>query len=137
MGYKKKRSKDSLIASSIIAGLLLVSAYLMGKPSTTYGVRLALGNLPACCSGNAYNPKHTLPGSESWHFMQPSSCSLYSCLPGSNRHTTSTCFSQIQKDQWVDHLRTVFLICLSIQLLKPLSRTSVHHTCADPMQLLH
>ena len=43
MGYKKKRSKDSLIASSIITGLLLVSAYLMGRPDTTYGVRLALG----------------------------------------------------------------------------------------------
>ena len=44
MGYKKKRSKDSLIASSIIAGLLLTSAYLMGRPDTTYGVRLALGD---------------------------------------------------------------------------------------------
>ena len=43
MGYKKKRSKDSLIASSIIAGLLFFSAYLMGKPNTTYGIRLALG----------------------------------------------------------------------------------------------
>ena len=43
MGYKKKRSKDSLVASSIIAGLLLFSAYLMGKPNTTYGIRLALG----------------------------------------------------------------------------------------------
>ena len=43
MGYKKKRSKDSLIASSVIAGMMLVSAYLMGKPDTTYGVRLALG----------------------------------------------------------------------------------------------
>ena len=43
MGYKKKRSKESLIASSIIAGLLLISAYLMGRPDTTYGVRLALG----------------------------------------------------------------------------------------------
>ena len=46
MGYKKKRSKDSLIASSIITGLLLSSAYLMGKPNTTYGVRLALGMYP-------------------------------------------------------------------------------------------
>ena len=46
MGYKKKRSKDSLIASSIIAGLLLFSAYLMGKPNTTYGVRLAMGMSP-------------------------------------------------------------------------------------------
>ena len=45
MGYKKKRSKDSLIASSIIAGLMLVSAFLMGRPDTTYGVRLALGKL--------------------------------------------------------------------------------------------
>ena len=43
MGYKKKRSKDSLIASSIIAGLMLVSAFLMSRPDTTYGVRLALG----------------------------------------------------------------------------------------------
>lgn len=52
MGYKKKKSKDSLIASSIIAGLLLISAYLMGRPDTTYGVRLALGNpaatFPTC-----------------------------------------------------------------------------------------
>ena len=47
MGYKKKKSKDSLIASSIIAGLLLISAYLMGRPDTTYGVRLALGNRTA------------------------------------------------------------------------------------------
>jgi len=46
MGYRKKRSKDSLIASSIITGLLLTSAYLMGKPDTTYGVRLALGMCP-------------------------------------------------------------------------------------------
>ena len=46
MGYKKKRSKDSLIASSIIAGLMLVSAFLMGRPDTTYGVRLALGEQP-------------------------------------------------------------------------------------------
>ncbi len=53
MGYKKKRSKDSLIASSIIAGLLLSSAYLMGKPNTTYGVRLALGIHPV--------PLSTLP----------------------------------------------------------------------------
>lgn len=51
MGYKKKKSKDSLIASSIIAGLLLVSAYLMGRPSTTYGVRLALG-IPCSCSSS-------------------------------------------------------------------------------------
>ena len=51
MGYKKKKSKDSLIASSIIAGLLLISAYLMGRPDTTYGVRLALGN-PTASSSN-------------------------------------------------------------------------------------
>ncbi len=50
MGYKKKRSQDSLIASSIIAGLLLTSAYLMGKPNTTYGVRLALGIHPVALS---------------------------------------------------------------------------------------
>ena len=44
MGYKKKKSKDSLVASSIITGLLLISAILMGRPNTTYGVRLALGS---------------------------------------------------------------------------------------------
>lgn len=51
MGYKKKKSKDSLTASSIIAGLLLTSAYLMGRPNTTYGVRLALG-IPTSCSSS-------------------------------------------------------------------------------------
>ena len=60
MGYKKKRSKDSLIASSIIAGLLLVSAYLMGKPSTTYGVRLALGNHLVYCSSHACYQRYVI-----------------------------------------------------------------------------
>lgn len=54
MGYKKKRSKDSLIASSIITGLLLSSAYLMGKPNTTYGVRLALGVYPVPLSTSLF-----------------------------------------------------------------------------------
>lgn len=54
MGYKKKKSKDSLIASSIIAGLLLISAYLMGRPDTTYGVRLALGK-PTASSPTCIN----------------------------------------------------------------------------------
>ena len=50
MGFKKKRSKDSLIASSIISGLLMAAAYLMGRPDTTYGVRLALGRFARLCA---------------------------------------------------------------------------------------
>lgn len=60
MGYKKKKSKDSLVASSIIAGLLLISAILMGRPDTTYGVRLALGS-PTSCSSNLHQLPHS-PG---------------------------------------------------------------------------
>jgi uncharacterized membrane protein (UPF0136 family) len=41
-GYKKKGSRDSLIASSIIAGLLAVAGVMMGNPSNTYSIRLAL-----------------------------------------------------------------------------------------------
>ncbi|KAL3130714.1 hypothetical protein ABBQ38_000063 [Trebouxia sp. C0009 RCD-2024] len=64
MGYKKKKSKDSLIASSIIAGLLLVSAYLMGRPSTTYGVRLALvttGSLAAYMGKGYWDKRKVFP----------------------------------------------------------------------------
>ncbi len=61
MGYKKKRSKDSLIASSIITGFLLSSAYLMGKPDTTYGVRLALGVYPLPSQRIVFHsPRHLL-----------------------------------------------------------------------------
>eukprot|EP00891_Asterochloris_glomerata_P005385 jgi/Astpho2/5385/Aster-05928 len=41
MGYKKKGSRDSLIASSILAGLLVMSAGLMSLAGNSYGVRLA------------------------------------------------------------------------------------------------
>ncbi|KAA6418476.1 MAG: hypothetical protein FRX49_11533 [Trebouxia sp. A1-2] len=64
MGYKKKRSKDSLIASSIITGLLLSSAYLMGKPNTTYGVRLALvttASLAAYMGKGYYDKRKVFP----------------------------------------------------------------------------
>lgn len=64
MGYKKKRSKDSLIASSIITGLLLSSAYLMGKPNTTYGVRLALvttASLAAYMGKGYYDKRKIFP----------------------------------------------------------------------------
>lgn len=64
MGYKKKRSKDSLIASSVIAGMMLVSAYLMGKPDTTYGVRLALvttATLAAYMGKGYYDKRKVFP----------------------------------------------------------------------------
>jgi len=64
MGYKKKRSRDSLIASSIIAGLLFFSAYLMGKPNTTYGIRLALvttGTLAAYMGKGYYDKRKVFP----------------------------------------------------------------------------
>ena len=45
MGYKKKGSRDSLIASSILAGLLVLSAGLMSLAGNSYGVRLAAGEM--------------------------------------------------------------------------------------------
>lgn len=78
MGYKKKRSKDSLIASSIIAGLLLFSAYLMGKPNTTYGIRLALGMQEhACMPAHAYRHAHGLI----WHTKFHQGLGHASCKP--------------------------------------------------------
>ena len=59
MGYKKKGSRDSLIASSILAGLLVLSAGLMTLAGNSYGVRLAAGEMctvtscwcaQSCCS---------------------------------------------------------------------------------------
>ena len=51
MGYKKKGSRDSLIASSILAGLLVLSAGLMSLAGNSYGVRLAAGTMctPTSC----------------------------------------------------------------------------------------
>ena len=51
MGYKKKGSRDSLIASSILAGLLVLSAGLMSLAGNSYGVRLAAGQM---CTVTSY-----------------------------------------------------------------------------------
>ena len=50
MVYKKKGSRDSLIASSILAGLLVMSAGLMSLAGNSYGVRLAAGEMCAATS---------------------------------------------------------------------------------------
>lgn len=87
MGYKKKRSKDSLVASSIITGLLLISAVLMGRPDTTYGVRLALGS-PTSGSPNLHqfsslylqalhNCAQSLPDTKADHALRCTTGKLY------------------------------------------------------------
>lgn len=76
MGYKKKKSKDSLVASSIITGLLLISAILMGRPDTTYGVRLALGS-PISCSSNLHNCPPSLIDTKADHALRCTAGKLY------------------------------------------------------------